>query len=85
MVAAVNGRIPVLVDGGVRRGSDVIKALACGAQAVLVGRATLYGAVAAGLPRAQRALAILHDEIERGMRLCGVKQMAQIDRDLLLN
>ncbi len=84
VVAAVNGRIPVLVDGGVRRGSDVIKALACGAQAVLVGRATLYGAVAAGLPGAQRALAILHDEIERGMRLCGVKQVAQIDRDLLL-
>ena len=84
VLAAVNGRIPVLVDGGVRRGSDVIKALACGAQGVLVGRATLYGAVAAGLPGAQRALAILHDEIERGMRLCGVTRVAQIDRDLLL-
>ena len=84
VVAAVHGRIPVLVDGGVRRGTDVIKALACGAQAVLVGRATLYGAVAAGLPGAQRALAILQDEIERGMRLCGVKRVAQIDRHLLL-
>ena len=84
VVAAVAGRIPVLVDGGVRRGNDVIKALACGAQAVLVGRATLYGAVAAGLPGAQRALAILHDEIERGMRLCGVRKVADIDRDLLL-
>ena len=84
VVAAVNGRIPVLVDGGVRRGTDVIKALACGAQAVLVGRATLYGAVAAGLPGAQRALDILRDEIERGMRLCGVQQVAQIDRELLL-
>ncbi len=84
VVAAVNGRIPVLMDGGVRRGTDVIKALACGAQAVLVGRATLYGAVAAGLPGAQRALDILRDEIERGMRLCGVQQVAQIDRELLL-
>ena len=84
VVAAVNGRIPVLMDGGVRRGTDVIKALACGAQAVLVGRATLYGAVAAGLPGAQRALAILQDEIERGMRLCGVTRVAQIDRDLVL-
>ena len=84
VVAAVNGRIPVLVDGGVRRGTDVIKALACGAQAALVGRATLYGAVAAGLPGAQRALDILRDEIERGMRLCGVQRVAQIDRELLL-
>ena len=83
VVAAVQGRIPVLVDGGVRRGGDVIKALALGAQAVLVGRATLYGAVAAGGPGAQRALAILQDEIERGMRLCGVTHVAAIDGGLL--
>ena len=44
----------------------------------------LYGAVAAGLPGAQRALAILHDEIERGMQLCGVQRVADIDRELLL-
>ena len=84
VVAAVHGRVPVLVDGGVRRGSDGIKALALGAQAVLVGRATLYGAVAAGAPGAQRALAILRDEIERTMRLCGVTRVADIDRELLL-
>ncbi len=84
VVAAVGGRVPVLLDGGVRRGTDVIKALASGAQAVLVGRATLYGAVAAGLPGAQRALDILRDEIERGMRLCGMPRVAQIDRGLLL-
>ncbi len=83
VVAAVNGRIPVLVDGGVRRGADVLKALALGAQAVLVGRATLYGAVAAGGPGAQRALAILRDEIERAMRLCGITHVAKIDRSLL--
>ena len=84
VVAAVGGRVPVLLDGGVRRGTDVSKALASGAQAVLVGRATLYGAVAAGLPGAQRALDILRDEIERGMRLCGMPRVAQIDRGLLL-
>lgn len=84
VVAAVSGRIPVLVDGGVRRGGDVLKALALGAQAVLVGRATLYGAVAAGAPGADRALAILRDEIERGMRLCGLTQVSQIGPDLLL-
>ncbi len=84
VVAAVRGRIPVLVDGGVRRGGDVLKALALGAQAVLVGRATLYGAVAAGAPGADRALAILRDEIERGMRLCGLTQVSQIGPDLLL-
>ena len=84
VVAAVQGRVPVWVDGGVRRGADVVKALALGAQAVLVGRATLYGAVAAGGPGAQRALAILRDEIERTMRLCGVTRVADIGPDLLL-
>ena len=84
VVAAVQGRVPVWVDGGVRRGADVVKAVALGAQAVLVGRATLYGAVAAGGPGAQRALAILRDEIERTMRLCGVTRVADIGPDLLL-
>ena len=84
VVAAVQGRVPVWVDGGVRRGADVVKALALGAQAVLAGRATLYGAVAAGGPGAQRALAILRDEIERTMRLCGVTRVADIGPDLLL-
>ena len=84
VVAAVQRRVPVWVDGGVRRGADVVKAVALGAQAVLVGRATLYGAVAAGGPGAQRALAILRDEIERTMRLCGVTRVADIGPDLLL-
>ncbi len=84
VVAAVAGRVPVLMDGGVRRGADVVKALALGAQGVLVGRATLYGAMAAGRPGADRALAILRDEIERTMRLCGVTRAADIGADLLL-
>jgi (S)-mandelate dehydrogenase len=85
VVQAVNGTIPVLVDGGIRRGSDVVKAIASGASGVLLGRATLYGAVAYGEPGAHRALAILKDELERTMRLCGVRQLRDIARaDLLL-
>src|SRR5690606_15255426 len=81
--AAVAGRVPVLVDGGVRRGIDMIKARALGAQAVLVGRATLFGAVAAGEAGAWRALQILSDELIRAMKLCGVTRIDDIDADLL--
>ena len=83
VVQAVHGRIPVLLDGGVRRGSDVFKALALGASGVMVGRATLYGAVAAGEPGASRALAILQDELVRTMQLCGARSVAEITPDLL--
>ena len=71
VVQAVNGRIPVLLDGGVRRGSDIFKALAMGTDGVMIGRATLYGASAAGEAGASRALAILKDELIRTVRLCG--------------
>ncbi len=83
VVAAVQGRVPVLLDGGVRRGADVLKARALGAQAVLIGRATLYGAVAAGDAGARRALEILQDEIGRTMRLCGVARFDAIGPELL--
>ncbi len=83
VVAAVAGRVPVLVDGGVRRGADIVKARALGAQAVLVGRATLFAACAAGEPGAQRALGILRDELERCMRLCGTPNLTAIGRDLI--
>ncbi len=76
--------VPVLIDGGVRRGADIVKALALGAQGVLVGRATLWGAMAAGGPGAQRALDILRDELLRTLQLCGVQRVADISRDLLL-
>ncbi len=76
--AAVAGRIPVLIDGGVRRGSDLIKARALGAQAVLIGRATLFGAAAAGQAGADAALTILRDELQRGLRLCGVPRFADV-------
>ncbi|MDO9279288.1 MAG: alpha-hydroxy acid oxidase [Polaromonas sp.] len=83
VVRAVNGRMPVLLDGGVRRGSDVFKAIALGAAGVLVGRSTLYGAVAAGEEGAQRALAILRDEFTRTMQLSGACSVADIHARLL--
>jgi (S)-mandelate dehydrogenase len=67
----------------VRRGADVVKALALGARAVIVGRATLYGACAGGEAGATKALAILTDEFRRAMQLCGVTQVGQIGPDLL--
>jgi (S)-mandelate dehydrogenase len=83
IVAAANGRVPVLVDGGIRRGVDIVKARALGAQAVLVGRATLFGALAAGEPGAIRALEILRDELIRSMQLCGVTSVQSIDQSLI--
>jgi isopentenyl diphosphate isomerase/L-lactate dehydrogenase-like FMN-dependent dehydrogenase len=83
IVTAVAGRAEVIVDGGFLRGSDVVKALALGAQAVMVGRATLYGACAAGEAGAARALEILKTELERAMKLCGAHNVAAIDSRLL--
>jgi (S)-mandelate dehydrogenase len=83
VVESVRGRVPVLVDGGVRRGVDVVKALALGAQAVMIGRATLYGACAAGEAGAARALEILKSELARAMQLCGAHKVSAIESDLL--
>jgi (S)-mandelate dehydrogenase len=83
VVSAVNGRTSVLVDGGVRRGVDVVKALALGAKGVMLGRATLYGACAAGEAGAARAIEILRDEFVRSMQLCGVTKVSDIGADLL--
>ncbi|WP_439590092.1 alpha-hydroxy acid oxidase [Hydrogenophaga sp.] len=83
VVAAVQGRVPVLLDSGVRRGTDIVKALALGAQAVAIGRATLYGAAAGGEAGAERALQILTEELRRAMQLCGTPRIADIDASLL--
>jgi len=79
----VGGKLTVLLDGGVRRGVDILKARALGAQGVLTGRATLFGAMAGGEAGALRALEILATELERAMRLCGVRSMAEIGPELL--
>jgi L-lactate dehydrogenase (cytochrome)/(S)-mandelate dehydrogenase len=84
IVEAVGGRIPVLIDGGIRRGSDVVKALAIGASACLIGRPQLWGLSIAGEAGVAHMLAIYRQEIDRVMGLCGVSNIADITRDLLL-
>jgi (S)-mandelate dehydrogenase len=80
---AVGNKLTVLLVGGVRRGVDIRKARARGAQAVLTGRATLFGAMAGGEPGARRALEILSTELVRAMQLCGVRSAAEIGPHLL--
>lgn len=78
VVAAANGRIEVLMDGGVRRGSDIVKALCLGARAVLVGRAYAYGLAAAGHAGVTRALQILRSDFERTLRLLGCPSVSDL-------
>lgn len=78
VVRAVDGRIPVLLDGGVRRGGDVFKALALGATAVLIGRPHLWGLAAAGQAGVAHVLKTLDDELDRVMGLAGVHAIAEI-------
>jgi L-lactate dehydrogenase (cytochrome) len=79
VVKAVNGRADVLVDGGIRRGSDIIKALCLGARAVLVGRAYAYGLGAAGGPGVARAIDILRTDLIRTLRLLGCASIKELD------
>ena len=83
VVGAIGNKVSVFVDGGIRRGRDVVKALALGAQAVLIGRATLYGACAAGEAGAYRAIEILQEELMRTMQLCGVPRLSDIGAHLV--
>ena len=71
IVEAVGGRAEVLLDSGIRRGADVVKALALGARAVLVGRAALYGLAVGGADGVERVLGLLREEIELALALCG--------------
>ena len=80
---AVNGRIPILVDGGVRRGTDVLKALALGAKAVLVGRPILWGLAANGEEGVGEVLEILRKEFDVALGLCGCRRCDEVDRGLV--
>ena len=80
IVAAVNGQAEVLMDGGVRRGSDVIKAICLGARAVLVGRAYAYGLAAGGPAGVARAIDMLRTEMERTLKLLGCPSVGALDR-----
>lgn len=83
IVQALAGDLPVLVDGGIRRGTDVLKAMALGASAVLVGRPYVYGLVNAGALGVAHVLRLLRDELEIAMALCGCPTLAQATPDLL--
>ena len=84
VVDAVGARIPVLVDSGFRRGSDVYKALAIGARAVGIGRPYLYGLASFGQEGVERVLDILRAELALAMRQCGTTSIAQITRASVL-
>ena len=79
VVASVGGQIEVLLDGGIRRGSDIVKALCLGARAVLVGRAYAYGLGAAGNAGVARAIEILHADLIRTLKLLGCPSVAELD------
>lgn len=79
VVAAVNGQVEVLMDGGVRRGTDIVKAVCLGARAVLIGRAYAYGLAAAGHAGVTRALEILREDVDRTLHLLGCTSVAELD------
>jgi L-lactate dehydrogenase (cytochrome) len=80
VVEAVKGRIEVFMDGGIRRGADIVKAICMGARAVLCGRAYAYGLAAAGEAGVDRAIEILRTDLARTLRLLGVASVAELDR-----
>ena len=85
VVQAVGRDVPVLMDGGVRRGTDVLKALCLGARGVLIGRPFLYALAVGGAEGVSRMLAMLREEIEVSMTLLGVKRLSELSKDLLVH
>jgi isopentenyl diphosphate isomerase/L-lactate dehydrogenase-like FMN-dependent dehydrogenase len=80
VVEAARGRVPVMIDGGIRRGTDVFKALALGAKAVGIGRPYLWGLSAFGQPGIERVIEILRTELNLVMRQCGTRSIEEITR-----
>jgi L-lactate dehydrogenase (cytochrome) len=83
-IAAVAGDMPVMFDSGVRRGTDVLKALALGACFVFVGRPFLYAAAIGGEPGVRRGIDLLSQEIDRDMALLGINTLAEMRPELLM-
>jgi L-lactate dehydrogenase (cytochrome) len=83
IAAAVRDRLEIVLDGGIRRGTQILKALARGAHACMIGRAYLYGLGAGGEAGVTRALTILHDEFRRALQLCGCPDVQRIDSHIL--
>ena len=83
VVAGVGGRCPIVLDGGIRRGTDVIKALALGADAVAIGRPSLYGLAAGGAAGVQRVVELLRAELDLAMALVGAPSLAALEPDLV--
>lgn len=83
VVDTVDGRVPILLDGGIRRGTDIVKALALGASAVLVGLPVIHGLAAAGAAGVAHVLHLLRTELEMAMVLCGCKKLDEISKDVI--
>ena len=84
VVDAVDGRAEVYVDGGIRAGTDVVKAVALGARAVMVGRPVLWGLVVDGALGATAVLELLGRQFEAAIAFCGVRSVAELTRDLVM-
>jgi isopentenyl diphosphate isomerase/L-lactate dehydrogenase-like FMN-dependent dehydrogenase len=83
VVDAVNGKVPVLMDGGVRRGGDIIKAVALGARAILIGRPYLWGLGAFGQEGVQRVIELLHGEVRIALALSGAGSLSALNRSFI--
>jgi isopentenyl diphosphate isomerase/L-lactate dehydrogenase-like FMN-dependent dehydrogenase len=83
VVDAVNGKVPVLVDGGVRRGGDIVKAVALGARAILIGRPYLWGLGAFGQEGVQRVIELLHGELRTALALSGAGSLSALNRSFI--
>ena len=83
IVAVVAGRVPVLVDSGFRRGTDIFKALALGANAVMLGRTTRWGLAAFGIPGAQRLLEMMQAELVQAAATAGCAKLSDINKNVV--
>ncbi|MGZ4213602.1 MAG: alpha-hydroxy-acid oxidizing protein, partial [Actinomycetota bacterium] len=84
IVATTEGRVPVIVDGGIRRGTDVLKSIALGATVAAIGRPQLWGLTIGGEAGVAKVLELLRDELSLSMALAGARTIAEIDPSLVV-